>query len=54
MYFTNVTDKTLTKGHYRGYQSRLKQNKSSSGDEKLRSLVTSGRESLNMAILYRK
>ena len=40
MYCTVVTDKTLTVGHYRFHQSRLKQYNSSSGDEKLRSLVT--------------
>ena len=40
MYCTIVIDETSTKGHYICYQSRLKQYKSSSGDEKLRSLVT--------------
>ena len=35
MYCTIVTDEILTIGHYRCYQSCLKEYKSSSGDEKL-------------------
>ena len=40
MYYTIMIDKTSTLGHYSCYESRLKQYKSPSGDEKLRSLVT--------------
>ena len=40
MYCTILIDKPTLKGHYICYQSRLKQYKSSSGDKKLRSLVT--------------
>ena len=37
MYCTIVIDKTSISGDYRCYQSRLKQYKSSSGDEKIKS-----------------
>ena len=40
MYYTIMIDKTSTLQHYSCYQSRLKQYKSPSRDEKLRLLVT--------------
>ena len=38
MYCTIMIDKPTLKGHYICYQSRLKEYRSSSGDEKLKSL----------------